>query len=212
MQKKKTFSPKPTLFVAIAAVAIVLVGFIVNHFSKGAELILAIAPSTARVELDGRKISSGCSRIRPGAHELIISGEELESKTINFEISRGQTYSLLVYITSGDDFSYYLKNADEIDRLALVADDAAKEFILNYRKAEGILSLLPLVVANDDASESSTLSRGEECERSYCLEIVDENADMKNQMLKKIKELGYDPEDYEIKYERRDSVEEDSEE
>jgi 6-phosphofructokinase len=132
-------------------------------------------------------------------------------KQIDFEIAKHETKSINAYAGNDNDFEYYLKHDAEIDRLALVADEEAIKFINNYRESKTILELLPIVVAKEYGAKSSTLSRGDTCERSYCLKITDDNADLRKEMEAKIVELGYDPENYEIIYERTDSIEEDNE-
>ena len=190
---------------------LVIVVILTTILSKNAELILLVAPSTATLKIDGHKVASGSIKLRAGSHTLVISGEGFEEKQIDFEIAKHETKSINAYAGNDNNFEYYLKHDTEIDRLALVADEEAIKFINNYRKSKTILELLPIVVAKEYGAKSSTLSRGDVCERSYCLKITDDNADLRKEMEAKIVELGYDPENYEIIYERTDSIEEDDE-
>lgn len=192
-------------------VVLVIVVILTTLLAKNAELILLVAPSTATLKIDGHKVASGSIKLRAGSHTLVISGEGFEEKQIDFEIAKHETKSINAYAGNDNNFEYYLKHDTEIDRLALVADEEAIKFINNYRKSKTILELLPIVVAKEYGTKSSTLSRGDVCERSYCLKITDDNADLRKEMEAKIVELGYDPENYEIIYERTDSIEEDDE-
>ena len=198
------------IFVPIVAILAIVV-ILTTILSKNAELILLVAPSTATLKIDGHKVASGSIKLRAGSHTLVISGEGFEEKQIDFEIAKHETKSINAYAGNDNDFEYYLKHDTEIDRLALVADEEAIKFINNYRKSKTILELLPIVVAKEYGAKSSTLSRGDTCERSYCLKITDDNADLRKEMEAKIVELGYNPENYEIIYERTDSIEEDNE-
>ena len=213
MQKQK--NSKRTFLLGLIFVPIVVVLVIVviltTLLAKNAELILLVAPSTATLKIDGHKVASGSIKLRAGSHTLVISGEGFEEKQIDFEIAKHETKSINAYAGNDNNFEYYLKHDTEIDRLALVADEEAIKFINNYRKSKTILELLPIVVAKEYGTKSSTLSRGDVCERSYCLKITDDNADLRKEMEAKIVELGYDPENYEIIYERTDSIEEDDE-
>ncbi len=213
MQKQK--NSKRTFLLGLIFVPIVVILVIVviltTILSKNAELILLVAPSTATLKIDGHKVASGSIKLRAGSHTLVISGEGFEQKQINFEIAKHETKSINAYAGNDNDFEYYLRHDTEIDRLALVADEEAIKFINNYRESKTILELLPIVVAKEYGAKSSTLSRGDACERSYCLKKTDDNADLRKEMEAKIVELGYDPENYEIIYERTDSIEEDNE-
>jgi hypothetical protein len=60
----------------------------------------------------------------------------------------------------------------------------------------------------DYGKSSSKLENGTDCTRSYCLKITDSGTALKDEMFAKIKSLGYDPEDYEIKYELLDDEDE----
>ena len=213
MQKQK--NSKRTFLLGLIFVPIVVILVIVviltTILSKNAELILLVAPSTATLKIDGHKVASGSIKLRAGSHTLVISGEGFEEKQIDFEIAKHETKSINAYAGNDNNFEYYLKHDTEIDRLALVADEEAIKFINNYRESKTMLELLPIVVAKEYGAKSSTLSRGDACERSYCLKITDDNADLRKEMEAKIIELGYDPENYEIIYERTDSIEEDNE-
>lgn len=213
MQKQKNSKRTFLLGLIFAPIVVILVIVVIltTILSKNAELILLVAPSTATLKIDGHKVASGSIKLRAGSHTLVISGEGFGEKQINFEIAKHETKSINAYAGNDNDFEYYLKHDTEIDRLALVADEEAIKFINNYRESKTILELLPIVVAKEYGAKSSTLSRGDVCERSYCLKITDDNADLRKEMEAKIVELGYDPENYEIIYERTDSIEEDDE-
>ena len=215
MQKERTPIKKfnPVFFALPAIILLFVVVIIATLMTKNAELILLVAPSTATIKLDGKKVESGSIKIRDGSHKLEISGDDLETKTIDFYIAKKETKSLNVYATSDDNsFDYYLKHDEEIDQLALVADDHAKEFVLDYKRSKTILDILPVVVSEKDGSKTSTLTKGEDCERSFCLKITDDNADLRQKMERKISDLGYDVIDYEIQYERTNSLEGDGNE
>ena len=206
---KRTFLPG-LIFVPIVFVLILVVIF-TTLLSKNSELILMVAPSTATLKIDGHKVNNGTVRLRTGSHTLVISGDGFAEKQIDFEIAKHETKAINTYAGGENGFEYYQKHDSEIDRLALVADDEAKVFINDYRQAKTILEILPLSTAKDYGTKSSTLSQGENCERSYCLKITDDNADLRKDMEEKIFSLGYDSGDYEILYERTDSLEEDDE-
>jgi hypothetical protein len=215
MQKKRTRKRKfnPVFLFVPAAIILCSVVILTTVLAKDSELVLLVAPSTATVKLDGRKIKSGTIKIRSGSHKLEFSGDELETKTIDFDIAKNETKSINCYATgAGGNFDYYLGHEEEIERLALVGDDEAKVFVDYYNRTKSILDLLPIVVSEDHGSKTATLSKGEDCERSYCLKLVNDNADLGSKMEKKLAELGYSLGDYEVKIERTNSIEEEEDE
>ena len=201
--KKPTFlTNKIILGVAGAGLLLLMIFAIFLGLRPNAELIVITAPTEATIRLDGRRIKNGSRAVRAGKHTIELSLEGLGTKIQEIEISPKETKSLNLYLTGdGEDFSYYLKNEKDIDLLAVIGDEKATDFASNYYKAKSITEILPLAIVKDYGEASSRLELGKDCERSYCLKITDEGAKLKDEMLAKIKTLGYNPEDYEIQYE-----------
>ncbi len=215
MQKKRTRERKfnPVFLFAPVLALLLCVVILTTILTKNSELVLLVAPSTATVKLDGKKVKNGTLKIHSGSHKLEISGDGLETKTVDFDIAKNETKAINDYaLGDGGDFNYYLSHEEEIERLSLVADEEAKDFVAKYNQAKTILELLPIVVSEEHGAKTATLSKGDNCERSYCLKLVNDNADLGSKMEKKLAELGYDINDYEVKNERIDSLEEDEDE
>lgn len=201
--KKSTFLTKKII---LAGAGVALLGLIIlaSYFClrPNAELIIIAAPTEAIIRLDGKKIKSGTQNVHAGKHTVVVSLDGLETKTQEIEISANETKSINIYLTGdGDDYSYYLKNEADIDRLELIGDEDALEFVSEYRQAKTITELLPLAIIENNGEASSKLELGENCDRSYCLKITDKGEKLKEKMLDKIKALGFDSDDYEIQYE-----------
>ncbi|MBQ1563839.1 hypothetical protein IIZ81_00580 [Candidatus Saccharibacteria bacterium] len=209
-KKLNLFSQKILLFGISAFILIILVTFSVLAFRPNAELIVLVAPSKATILLDGKKIHNGTQAIRAGKHTLKATLNGLETKTQEIELSANETKSVNLYLTGeNDDFSYYLKDEEDIDLLAMMDDEKAIKFVSEYRTAKTITELLPITIVQDYGEASSKLELGENCTRSYCLKITDSGAELKEMMFEKIKSLGYNPDDYEIQYELLDEEDED---
>lgn len=209
-KKLNLFSQKILLFGISAFILIILVTFSVLAFRPNAELIVLVAPSKATILLDGKKIHNGTQAIRAGEHTLKASLNGLETKTQEIELSANETKSVNLYLTGeNDDYSYYLKDEEDIDLLAMMDDEKAIKFVSEYRTAKTITELLPITIVQDYGEASSKLELGENCTRSYCLKITDSGAELKEKMFEKIKSLGYNPDDYEIQYELLDEEDED---
>lgn len=201
--KRSTFLTKKIILVGAGAVLlgiILLAGYLC--FRPNAELIIVAAPTEATIRLDSKNIKSGTQYVRAGKHTVVVSLEGLGTKTQEIEIASGETKSINIYLTGeGDDFSYYLKNEEDVDRLELIGDEKALEFVSEYRQTKSITELLPLTIIENYGEASSRLELGKDCERSYCLKITDKDKKLKEQMLSKIKALGFNSDDYEIQYE-----------
>ena len=209
-KKLNLFSQKILLFGISAFILIILVTFSVLAFRPNAELIVLVAPNKATILLDGKKIHNGTQAIRAGKHTLKATLNGLETKTQEIELSANETKSVNLYLTGeNDDFSYYLKDEEDIDLLAMMDDEKAIKFVSEYRTAKTITELLPITIVQDYGEASSKLELGENCTRSYCLKITDSGAELKEMMFEKIKSLGYNPDDYEIQYELLDEEDED---
>jgi hypothetical protein len=201
--KKSTSRSGKMPIIGIGVFAVLFVSLLIFAFVRpNAELIVVTAPQKATILLDGKTIKNGARGIRAGKHKIKLSLDGLESKAQEFEISPGETKSVNLFLTGeNNDFSYYLQNEEDIELLRLVGDEKANEFISNYQTNKGILELLPISVIRDDGETSSRLERGKDCARSYCLKITDRGDGLKEEMLTKIKSLGFNPDDYEIQYE-----------
>lgn len=197
---------------SIAAIVVVfLIILLANIFKKDAELIVLVAPSTATIKIDGHKVENGIIPIRSGNHKVEVSANGLEAKTQSFSIEKGETKALNLYLTGeNNSFDYYKGYPDEVENLALVAnDDESAKAVSELRQAFMIRELLPYTIGKDSGRKTSTLSLGskEECGQDFCLKLTDENADMRKQMQEEITALGYDASKYKIIYERIDTVE-----
>ena len=205
---KKLSKKNPILILSGSAMLLVLIVVLFTTiFKKDAELYVLVAPSTATIKIDGHKVKNGRVPIRSGEHKVVVSADGLETKEQSFTISKGETKSL--YLTGqNNSFDYYKYYPDEIENLALVADgDEAAEAVSKLRHIVTIRELLPYTIGYDSGRKTATLSLGTKCSKAFCLKETDENTDMQKQMREEIKSLGYNADDYEIIYERIDTVE-----
>ena len=203
---------KKNLILILSGSAMLLVLIVVlftTIFKKDAELYVLVAPSTATIKIDGHKVKNGRVPIRSGEHKVVVSADGLETKEQSFTISKGETKSLNLYLTGqNNSFDYYKYYPDEIENLSLVADsDEAAKAVSKLRHIVTIRELLPYTIGNDSGRKTTTLSLGTKCSKAFCLKETDENTDMQKQMREEIKSLGYNADDYEIIYERTDTVE-----
>ena len=211
MLKKLSKKNLVIMFSGLVALFLVIVVLFTTIFKKDAELIVLVAPSAATIKIDGHKVKNGRILIRSGEHKVVVSADGLETKEQSVSISKGETKALNLYLTDqNNSFDYYKGYPDEIENLALVSDsDESAKAVSELRHIFTIKELLPYTIGTDSGKKSSTLSLGskDDCSKDFCLKLTDENADMRKQMQKEIESLGYNAEDYEIIYERIDTIE-----
>ena len=199
-----------SLLVCVNVVAIlVVILVIVIHNTKSAVVDIYVAPSAATIELNGKKYDNFVSYdMFPGDYHVKIAMDGMQSKEYDLYLGDGDFGRLWDYLKDENgSLNYYVRNADEEAILAKVAnDDESKKFVQEYEKAAGILKDLPIEYDgySDDfayyTKYSIDLDERDDCPKMICLAIVDNTGGNEQAALAKIREMGYEPGDYEISY------------
>ncbi|MBQ3453037.1 hypothetical protein IJG28_02480 [Candidatus Saccharibacteria bacterium] len=201
-----------SVVIAIDIIAILVVALVVVlHQSKTATIDILIAPSAAEVRLNGKKYDNFSSHnVMPGDYHAVVEMEGMETKEFDFSVQDGEFHRVWDYLLDNEGgFSYYLTHTEEVATLKQVAnDDEAKVFLVKYDKLNSINTVLPLTYSNTydaDATEivSISINWGEEenCSaQNFCLVVSDYTGKNHEKALSMIKEAGYDPDDFVIKY------------
>ena len=174
----------------------------------GTYLSLNIAPSSAKITIDGKDYRNGVWEFPSGQYNAVISADGFESKTISFKVGGGTT-TIYEYIVNKDEgMSWFETDLWSLKLLRHIEDSTAKEFIAKYDKKLGIKDILPLDYYVDPHNELehdsiylSDASRTGKCRRVFCLQAkYDDPQSSGNEVhLKQIfKDAGYAMEDYEI--------------
>ena len=193
-------------------VILLIVLLLVIHNMKTATIDILVAPSDATIELNGTKYDNLKSHsIMPGEYHVKISMDGMETKEFDVGIEDGELKRIWTYLLDSEsDFSYYVTHPDEISILGEVADVKAEEFIVEYNRLNAIQEVLPLQFSNTfdkNATEVISISVrwgvDDECdEKAFCLIVHDFTGKNTERALQLIKEAGFNPNDYELVYEK----------
>ncbi len=214
------------IFWAIDIIAIIAVIAVIAHQSaKVSTIYFNVVPVDATISVNGdTHYANGQYEIAPGKYNVSISHDGLETKTLSVDLE-SHDYSTVNIFLSGSDknFDFYkLKdNYESFKKLKTIAsaeynittdnDASAQQFIVDYEHTLSFLDALPIkgfVYAGSRASMPTggfTMVKGQNnkaCTESACLLIRYHGIGYKKEVMNKIKKAGYNPDDYQIVYER----------
>ena len=198
-----------TIVVILDVIAIlVVVLLIVLHQAKNATVDIYVAPSGASIELNGKEYENFTSfELMPGHYRVKISMEGMKTDEYDFTLEPGGFVRVWKYLLDEDgSLNYYIKHSEEITFLSRFDNNKdVKDLIDYYDKVTSIKNALPLeYYERSDPNNTVGVFIEEdtqECvDEIYCLVIYggEKNRDI---ALRLIKEAGYNPEDYRIRFE-----------
>lgn len=203
----------------------VVAGILIWQATKVSTIIFNIAPVDATISVSGNTdYSNGQYAITPGTYEINISHEGLEPKTLSVDIGPHDVVTVNTFLIGADNnFEFYelKENYASYDKLKSIAsadnnitidqDVSAEGFISEFEQIMSIMNILPIkgfVYADPSVNASTagfTIRDGqskEECERSACLLVNYYGRDYEEAVMERIEEVGYNPANYQIIYER----------
>lgn len=206
--------PKATTIITIASIGFaVLVVFIIflaiTNSRKSSTLHTIIAPSFATLTINNKTYHPNQDhRLEPGNYQVKITADGFQEKSLQIELSPNQTTNLYQYLTPNDhDISWYYQNSKEAELFSQVTDAMANQQADQYREQYPIVSLLPISVVEVD-KETYTMKeyridvgKFTDCKTDFCLKITDMTGGNQTAAYDKLRENGYNPDDYEIIYE-----------
>ena len=195
--------------VALNVIAVlVVILLVVIHRAKTVSIDVYVAPSEATIELNGKKFDNFASyNLMPGEYRVSISMDGMKTKEYDLALENDGFARIWEYLVDDNDsLDYYLKNPDEISILTKFSDDEeVKKVIEYYDKVVSIRDALPLEYYDRSDPDNSVGVFVEEdmnecIDKILCLVIYggEKNRDI---ALGLIKEAGYNPDDYGIRFE-----------
>lgn len=194
--------------VAVAIVAAV----IIIHLTKTAVIDILVTPKDATITLNGKRYDNQKQHdILPGNYHVKITMDNMQTKEFDITLEKNGFVRISDYLldTNGS-FDYYLTHSMDAAILTKVVkddDELAKSFVAEYEKITNITDILPFNydAYTDDYSEYTQYSIyqdiRDDCDKAVCL-IIEDNTGGNEQIAKdKLKELGYDLNNYSITYE-----------
>ena len=192
------------VFLNVVAILVTIL-VIVMHSAKTATVNLYFAPSEAVIELNGKSYGNFESyNVIPGEYHAKISMDGMQTKEFDFEIYEDEFKRIRDYLLDENGgFDYYMKNPDDISVLAEATDDeSVHAFIEEFEAMASILNKLPLEYYDRSDPEKPIgvyIEQSEDTciEKAICLVVYggEKNREI---ALELIREVGYDPNDYEI--------------
>ena len=197
------------LIIDVLAILIVA-GIIIHNATKVSIISFNIAPVDAVISVNGNtSFTNNTYKITPGTYEIKISHDNLETKTFTIDIAPHDAITFTAFLKDVDEkFSFY---ESKENNLTYDNDVSAEEFIKKVTKALGIFELLPIKGYIYEDTEINTSTAGfaikdgrssSKCEKIACLLINYYGHDYEELVTEKIQEAGYDPENYQLIYER----------
>lgn len=200
------------LILANIIAVIVAIAIVIIHHAKTATIDINVTPLAAEITLNGRLYANQESHdVLPGNYHVKISMDGMQTKEYEIQLDRDGYARIWDYLLDASgSFDYYLTHPDDEWILAQIApedDKAAQDFITSYDQKASLTDILPIEYAqytNDYADYTKYNididSETEDCNSILCLVIEDYTGGNEQIALAKIKELGYNPEDYKITY------------
>lgn len=214
------------IFILIDIIAVIaLVGVFINRASKTSSIYFNVAPVDATISVNGdTHYSNGQYDIAPGKYKVKISHDNLETKEFTVDIESKGYASVVTFLTGANhsfDFYELQDNYESFRKLKDIAtaknnittdkDTSAQEFITNYEHIMSIADVLPIkgyVYAEPTANMSTggfTIKNGlykTQCQKSACLIVQYYGKGYESEVPKEIEKAGYNPDDYQLIYER----------
>lgn len=199
--------------ICLNIVAIILVTtIIIIHHAKTATVSINVAPEQATITLNGREYENSQSYdLLPGNYHVRISMDGMQAKEYDITLDTNDFARIWTYLVDASGgFNYYLSHPQDFNILTEVAaddDQAAQDFITEYHQKISFQDLLPIDydAYTDDYAYYTQYHiyydyDNDNCPKILCL-IIEDNTGGNEQAAKdKIKELGYNPDDYNLDY------------
>ncbi len=197
------------IIVFIAIVAISIIFFIIDS-QKTATLHTIIAPSFAKMNIDGKTYPINKDiRFKPGEYTVTIIANDFETQERKLNLQEHQTTTLALYLNpeEGDPFNWYETHDEEYSYYLSAANYLANESAANYAAKYPIVTAIPFTVVEVDpvtydwTEYSVTGGNFDGCKTDFCVKITDTTGGNREKALQKIREKGFNPDDYQILYE-----------
>ena len=173
-----------SIIVIICVGALIALPFLVYR-PKISSIEISVAPSFAKIEINGQTYNNGVHEFEPGEYEAVISADGFESKKVKVTVEKEKSAKLSDYLLNTEEGLAYFERS-EADLRSLEAIDKAeiKEFLDDYRKKVSIREVLPIDASYDMAAAlglpgnelyEQTVKDGSNdprCKKAFCLLVT----------------------------------------
>lgn len=204
----KSFIKSHPLLVIVFSVLIFITGvlFITALSLKDtSEIELRIAPSSATVTIDGKPYENGTFRISTGVHTIKIEKSGFTTKEYTFDTTK--TDKIYDYLLENDGgYTWYLNHKEDALLLTSIGDYLTTLESTKYTSEYPVSTVLPIIYAHYDEDYNYTEYRIDGgsftgCDTDFCIKVTDTTGGNLDAAKQKIRDAGYNPDDYQILYE-----------
>ncbi len=194
-----------TSIVGFVILVLLIVLLFVRDLQKTSTLDILVAPSFAKVEIDGKKFSSKETiRYFPGDYVAKVEADGFVGQEIKIALVDNDEAFLYVYLEPTEDNANFYKNHFEED--ARMQEVANKQNVMEdelYYSNYPIMDILPYETNTYDKYNEPTGFRidggkFDACEKDFCLQVSGYKKDNLKQAKQYLTENGFNPDDYEI--------------
>ena len=197
---------RPLIFISLSLLIFFTVILVITIFSMRAseEIDLLVTPTSATTTIDGKIYQNGTIKLEPGEHHIHIEKPGFITQDFSFNTtSSKKIYSYLRQTDGG--VSWYLNHPEDAQLLTQIGDYTADQESISYTDKYPITKSLPIIFANYSSSgyKEFRVDGGsfDGCSSDFCLKITDTTGGNFELAKNKIKDTGFDPNDYQILYE-----------
>lgn len=208
--RRRGIFPRIIAIIAISAILIGVICWVVFDLLKSAEISILFTPSDSEILVNGKRYKNGNFRMYPGEYKIEVNRDGFESQSLVVKLESNKVEAVHGWLEPSDgSMQIYTTSADDYNILRLVAnDDKAIDFVNSFEKKRRIRDFLPVYDAADERKGASIkVSDGttdEQCGAAICL-IVETKAKTEtayNYMKNYFKSRGYNLDDYKIIYKK----------
>ena len=169
------------------------------------EIEIKVTPISATVLIDDKSYENGKFRISSGEHQIKIEKDGFITKEYNFNTNT--TDKLYDYLLESDgSYNWYLTHKEDALLLTSIGDYESKLASEAYNSKHPIIDKLPIIYANYDENYNYTEYRIDGgsftgCDTDFCLKITDTTGNNYEAAKQKIRDAGFNPDDFQILYE-----------
>lgn len=186
----------------VIVILIISLIFIIRNNTNTATIDILVAPTTAKVKIDGREYGGvGEYEIHPGEYTAEISAEGFVARTVGFVAKDGETTKIRAYLDP-DGGSVSPEDAD-IGGDIMAMD--VMEKMTNLKIENPIIEKMPIKIDYYTPDYSKRVwyvisyKVNEDLDSLY-LTVTDYTGGNYERALDELKARGYDPSGYEVKY------------
>jgi len=197
----------PFIFIGLSLLVFFTVILVITAISMrtSVEVELLVAPASATTTIDGKEYKNGALRLEPGEHRVHIEKDGFVTQ--DFSFSTLSTTKIYTYLRQSDGlFTWYQSHPEDSLLLTKIGDYLSDQEASVYSKQNPVIQALPIIYANYDENYNYTEFRidggkFDGCKSDFCLKVTDSTGGNFNFAKTKIKEAGYNPDDFQILYE-----------